>query len=166
MTPCTSASPPRRGRWVRSASSRFIWRWASRCRTTTFAWWWHTCRRQQGKRGGEMPASPRREPRASARPWLAPPARGMRIIPVLDVMNGVVVRGVAGRRSEYRPLVSRLTPSCRPEDVAAALHSHFGFTEFYVADLDAIAGHDFTCPFLTALHDRGFRVWLDAGVVD
>src|SRR5262245_16004295 len=90
----------------------------------------------------------------------------LRIVPVLDVMNGVVVRGVAGRRSDYRPLVSRLTDSCRPAEVAAALHARFGFTEFYVADLDAIAGRDFTLPFLPALHDRGFRVWLDAGVVD
>jgi phosphoribosylformimino-5-aminoimidazole carboxamide ribotide isomerase len=89
----------------------------------------------------------------------------MRIIPVLDVMNGIVVRGVAGRRSEYRPLVSRLTPSCRPGDIAAALHAHFGFTEFYVADLDAIAGRDFTFP-LSDLHERGFRMWLDAGIVD
>jgi phosphoribosylformimino-5-aminoimidazole carboxamide ribotide isomerase len=90
----------------------------------------------------------------------------LRIIPVLDVMNGVVVRGVAGRRSEYRPLVSRLTASCRPDDVAAALHGHFGFTEFYVADLDAIAGATFAGGILAALHDRGFHLWLDAGVVD
>ena len=37
-----------------------------------------------------------------------PEASRMRIIPVLDLMNGVAVRAVGGRRSEYRPLVSRL----------------------------------------------------------
>jgi phosphoribosylformimino-5-aminoimidazole carboxamide ribotide isomerase len=89
----------------------------------------------------------------------------LRIVPVLDVMNGVVVRGVAGRRSEYRPLVSRLADSCRPAEVAAALHARFGFTEFYVADLDAIAGAAPSFP-VAFLHERGFRVWLDAGVVD
>jgi hypothetical protein len=44
----------------------------------------------------------------------------MRILPVLDLMNGVVVRGVGGRRSEYRPVASRLAVSADPADVAAA----------------------------------------------
>jgi phosphoribosylformimino-5-aminoimidazole carboxamide ribotide isomerase len=90
----------------------------------------------------------------------------MRLIPVLDVLNRQVVRGIAGRRSEYRPLASRLTSSCRPDEVAAALASHFGFTEFYVADLDAIAGADVARTLITAMHERGFRLWLDAGIVD
>jgi phosphoribosylformimino-5-aminoimidazole carboxamide ribotide isomerase len=90
----------------------------------------------------------------------------MRIIPVLDLMNGVVVRAVAGRRSEYRPLVSRLTSSCRPVEVASALHAYFGCTEFYVADLDAIAGENFAGAALACLRARGFRLWLDSGVVD
>lgn len=89
----------------------------------------------------------------------------MRIIPVLDLLNGVVVRGIAGRRSEYRPLVSRLTISCRPEKVADALAAHFGFTEFYVADLEAIAGRGRPGAVIAALHARGFRLWLDAGIV-
>jgi phosphoribosylformimino-5-aminoimidazole carboxamide ribotide isomerase len=90
----------------------------------------------------------------------------LRIVPVLDLLSGVVVRGLAGRRSEYRPLVSRLTASCRPEDVAAALHAHFGFAELYLADLDAIAGGDVAQSIVAALHDHGYRLWLDAGVVD
>jgi phosphoribosylformimino-5-aminoimidazole carboxamide ribotide isomerase len=90
----------------------------------------------------------------------------MRIIPVLDLMNGVVVRGIAGRRSEYRPLVSRLTPSCFPATVADVLHVHFGITTFYLADLDAIAGGPLPRDTVSVLHDRGYRVWLDAGVTD
>lgn len=64
----------------------------------------------------------------------------MRIIPVIDVLGGVVVRGVAGRRAEYKPLVSRLTDSTEPLEVARALAERFGFGELYLADLDAIAG--------------------------
>lgn len=90
----------------------------------------------------------------------------MRIIPVLDLLNGVVVRAIAGRRSEYRPLTSRLTAACRPEDVAAALRTHFDFTEFYLADLAAIAGGDMARSVIGALHNLGYRLWLDAGVVD
>lgn len=64
----------------------------------------------------------------------------MRIIPVIDVMGGVVVRAVAGRRSKYRPLRSALTDSIDPRVVAEALGNATGAAELYVADLDAILG--------------------------
>jgi phosphoribosylformimino-5-aminoimidazole carboxamide ribotide isomerase len=64
----------------------------------------------------------------------------MRIIPVIDVKGGIVVRGIGGRRDEYRPLVGRLTNSTEPVAVATALVERFGATSLYVADLDAING--------------------------
>jgi phosphoribosylformimino-5-aminoimidazole carboxamide ribotide isomerase len=88
----------------------------------------------------------------------------MRILPVLDLKDGVVVRGLAGRRAAYRPVVSCLTSSCRPLDVARAFRDTFGFEHLYLADLDAIAGAP---PLLTTyaeLHHHGFRLWVDAGV--
>jgi HisA/HisF family protein len=92
------------------------------------------------------------------------PKTDMRIIPVLDVMHGEVVRGVGGRRDEYRPIVSRLTASSRPLDVANALASHFVCRELYVADLDAIGGTEPNWPLYAALHEQGFRLWVDAGI--
>jgi phosphoribosylformimino-5-aminoimidazole carboxamide ribotide isomerase len=88
----------------------------------------------------------------------------MPILPVLDLKHGKVVRGVAGRRDEYRPIVSTLTPSTEPRDVACALHEEFGFTEFYVADLDAIGGATPARPVFESLHACGFRLWVDAGI--
>jgi phosphoribosylformimino-5-aminoimidazole carboxamide ribotide isomerase len=88
----------------------------------------------------------------------------MHIVPVLDVMHGEVVRGVGGRRQEYRPIVSRLTPSTRPLDVTNALVSHFGSRELYVADLDAIRGGEPAWPLYSALREQGFRLWADAGI--
>jgi phosphoribosylformimino-5-aminoimidazole carboxamide ribotide isomerase len=88
----------------------------------------------------------------------------MRILPVLDVMNGEVVRGVGGRRLEYRPIVSRLTPSSRPLDVVRAIRSHFGWDEFYLADLDAILGDEPSWTIYTALRAESFRLWVDSGV--
>jgi phosphoribosylformimino-5-aminoimidazole carboxamide ribotide isomerase len=88
----------------------------------------------------------------------------MRIVPVLDVMHGKVVRGVGGRRQEYGSIVSRLTSSSRPLDVANALFSHFGFHEVYVADLDAIGGCETAWPLYSALCEQGFRLWVDAGI--
>lgn len=88
----------------------------------------------------------------------------MRILPVLDLMGGEVVRGVAGRRSEYRPVVSRLCASSRPADVARAFRAHFGLEELYLADLDAIAGGDPALTTYALLQADGFRLWIDAGV--
>src|SRR4051794_18789050 len=90
----------------------------------------------------------------------------MQILPVLDLLGGVVVRAVAGRRSEYRPLVSGLTPSTEPLAVATALRERFGWPDFYVADLDAIGGGEPAFGVFEQLHAAGFRLWLDAGVRD
>ncbi len=64
----------------------------------------------------------------------------MRIIPVIDIMGDIVVRAVAGRRTDYRPLVSTLTDSVEPAEVARALLEASGAEEIYIADLDAIGG--------------------------
>jgi phosphoribosylformimino-5-aminoimidazole carboxamide ribotide isomerase len=90
----------------------------------------------------------------------------MRIIPVLDLKAGEVVRGIAGRRHDYRPIVSRLTPSSRPMDVARAFHDHFGLTELYMADLDAIAGSPAAFETYAAIRSLDFNLWVDAGVCD
>jgi HisA/HisF family protein len=88
----------------------------------------------------------------------------MRVVGVLDVMGGQVVRGLAGRRHEYRPIVSSLTPSCQPADVARVLRARFGLEEFYLADLDAIEGGRPAWEVYAELAAEGFRLWVDAGV--
>jgi HisA/HisF family protein len=90
----------------------------------------------------------------------------MRILPVLDVMGGVVVRGVGGRRDEYRPVVSRLTSSCTPIDVARAFRDHLGCAELYLADLDAIRGAEPARELYEGLRRASFSLWVDAGVRD
>jgi phosphoribosylformimino-5-aminoimidazole carboxamide ribotide isomerase len=88
----------------------------------------------------------------------------MRIIPVLDIKNGIIVRGIGGRREEYRPLVSKLTTSCRPVDVACAFRDQLGLTGMYLADLDAIAGSPPTWKIYEEIQALGCRLWVDAGV--
>jgi phosphoribosylformimino-5-aminoimidazole carboxamide ribotide isomerase len=90
----------------------------------------------------------------------------MLILPVIDLQAGQVVHGRAGRRQEYRPLVSRLTSSSQPVDVARAFRDHFGLAELYLADLDAIAGATPGQATYAALRSQGFRLWVDAGVRD
>ncbi len=88
----------------------------------------------------------------------------MSLLPVLDLMHDQIVRGVGGRREEYRPIISKLVDSADPLAVACALHDRFGFDEFYLADLDAIRGESPDLPTYLKLHDAGFRLWIDAGL--
>ena len=88
----------------------------------------------------------------------------LQIIPVLDLLNGVVVRGVGGRRDEYRPIESVLTTSTKPMDVAFAFREKFGLTTLYVADLDGIVRREPNLQTLRELCEAGFDIWIDAGV--
>ena len=88
----------------------------------------------------------------------------MPILAVLDLQHGQIVRGIAGRRDTYRPIVSSLCGSSEPCAVARALDAQLGLREFYLADLDAIAGAPPALDIYDALHAAGHRLWVDAGV--
>jgi HisA/HisF family protein len=88
----------------------------------------------------------------------------MQIVPVIDLKQGLVVRAVAGRRAEYQPIVSQLTASARPADVAKALVARFGFSVAYVADLDAIGGAEPDWRSYEQIAAPGLSLWIDAGV--
>jgi len=88
----------------------------------------------------------------------------MRIIPVMDVKDGMVVRGVGGRREDYRPITSQLTSSSLPVDVARAFRDRLGLCEFYLADLDAIGGKEPAWTTYEGIQSLGCRLWVDAGV--
>lgn len=90
----------------------------------------------------------------------------MRIIPVLDLQGGVVVRGVAGKRDDYRPVESVLTDSAAPLDVAGAIRDRLSCTQFYIADLDAIEADRPQRNILNELCAAGFQLMVDAGLRD
>ena len=90
----------------------------------------------------------------------------MKIIPVIDVLGGMVVHAVRGRRKEYQPLKSNLCASTDPVDVAAALKA-LGFGELYVADLDAITGGQANFSIFKNIADKtGLELMVDAGIDD
>jgi phosphoribosylformimino-5-aminoimidazole carboxamide ribotide isomerase len=88
----------------------------------------------------------------------------MQIIPVLDLLGSRVVRGVAGRRDQYGPLVSRLVEGCDPLAVAQAIRNAFDLRQFYVADLDAILFRQPNRSILRQLAAEGFSLVVDAGI--
>ncbi len=62
----------------------------------------------------------------------------MRIIPVIDILNGIAVGAVRGERKKYKPLKSEITNITDPASLLEFYKNYFGFEEFYVADLDGI----------------------------
>ncbi len=89
----------------------------------------------------------------------------MRVVPVLDVLDGRVVRARGGARQGYRPEPSRLADGHDPVPWAVAMAAAAGHPALYVADLDAVAGRrPPDAALLAALRDAGAEVWLDAGV--
>jgi phosphoribosylformimino-5-aminoimidazole carboxamide ribotide isomerase len=92
----------------------------------------------------------------------------MQVIPVLDLLDGHVVRAVRGERSAYRPIQSRLAPTSDPLAVARALLEASGAPTLYIADLGAILQRGAHASTLAALRAAlpGVELWLDAGFAD
>lgn len=89
----------------------------------------------------------------------------MKIIPVIDLLHGRVVRAIRGQRSAYRPWHSPLCPTADPHDLLDVLHRQHGFRTVYVADLDAILGQASHADLLYRLAAAfpALELWLDAG---
>ena len=92
----------------------------------------------------------------------------MEIIPVIDLKGGVVVRARMGRRDQYRPIETPLSPTSDPVDVARGLMSVHPFAALYVADLDAILGRGDNCAALTRVKAAfpHLTLWVDNGIAD
>jgi phosphoribosylformimino-5-aminoimidazole carboxamide ribotide isomerase len=90
----------------------------------------------------------------------------MKVIPVIDILGGIVVHAVGGNRATYKPIASCLTDSTKPVEVASAIRDAYGLSEIYVADLDAIEGRSPALDTLLRLGDLDFLVWCDGGVRD
>jgi phosphoribosylformimino-5-aminoimidazole carboxamide ribotide isomerase len=91
--------------------------------------------------------------------------KGLELIPVLDLMGGVVVHARRGQRAAYRPIETPLCAGSNPLDIAAALLDLAPFHTLYVADLDAIRGtgeHGSTIARIAARFP-GIEIWVDAG---
>jgi phosphoribosylformimino-5-aminoimidazole carboxamide ribotide isomerase len=94
----------------------------------------------------------------------------MRIIPVIDIRNGAVVRAIAGRRDDYLPLQSPLTTpagqSAEPIPVARGLMALYPFDRLYIADLDAIEGRRDNRDAIRAIGAcfPSLELWVDSGV--
>jgi phosphoribosylformimino-5-aminoimidazole carboxamide ribotide isomerase len=94
--------------------------------------------------------------------------RALRIIPVLDLKGGEVVRAQMGQRDSYKPIVTPLSASSDAVAVAEGLRTLFPFPTFYIADLDAIEGREPNTAALARLRAMpdAPEFWVDAGIAD
>jgi HisA/HisF family protein len=92
----------------------------------------------------------------------------MRVIPVVDLMRGEVVRALLGDRASYRPIESPLSPTSDPVDVVRGFLTVFPFRTLYVADLDAIqgAGDNFRALRRIRAMFPSLRMWIDIGATN
>jgi phosphoribosylformimino-5-aminoimidazole carboxamide ribotide isomerase len=90
----------------------------------------------------------------------------MKVIPVIDVLNGVAVHGIRGERERYQPLKSTLCASADPLDFALTFES-LGFTSLYLADLDAILGKSANFNvYSQIMTETGLDLMVDAGIAE
>lgn len=93
---------------------------------------------------------------------------GFNLIPVIDLKDGMVVHAREGRREEYRPVRSRLSPGAEPSKVVEALLDLHPFRALYVADLDAIQHRGGNMESIRTIHRQfpGLELWADTGIGD
>jgi phosphoribosylformimino-5-aminoimidazole carboxamide ribotide isomerase len=91
----------------------------------------------------------------------------MKVIPVIDVLNGIAVHGIRGERKRYQPLKSVLCKSAdHPLDIASAFAS-LGFSSLYLADLDAILKNSANFGiYRQIITHTGLDLMVDAGISD
>ena len=90
----------------------------------------------------------------------------MKIIPVIDVLNGIVVHGIRGERKHYHALKSVLCNSVNPLEIASAFES-LGFSGLYIADLDAIQGKPANYKiYRNIISETALGLMVDAGISD
>lgn len=92
----------------------------------------------------------------------------MRVIPVIDLKNGLVVHAKLGQRQSYSPIHSNLCQSPLIEDVLAAYLTLYPFKIIYIADLDAIIEHKPQTSLIRSVLSEhpDLTFWIDSGFLD
>jgi phosphoribosylformimino-5-aminoimidazole carboxamide ribotide isomerase len=89
----------------------------------------------------------------------------VKVIPVIDLKNGVVVHAKYGERENYQPIKSVLTKSSDIYSVLNGFLKLHAFDTFYIADLNAITGQGIQTDLIEKVlhHFSTITFWVDAG---
>ena len=89
----------------------------------------------------------------------------MKVIPVIDYLQGSVVSAELGNRDHYSPITSRICPSSDITDVLTSILSVHTFNTIYIADLDCIHNNQIDkalWPDICSQYPH-IEFWLDIG---
>ncbi|RJX16526.1 hypothetical protein CW703_00315 [Candidatus Bathyarchaeota archaeon] len=87
----------------------------------------------------------------------------MKVIPVMDILNGIVVHAMMGEREKYKPIKSCICSNANPLKVASTFKK-LGFKSLYIADLDAITGKKPNLQLLKRIAEKtGLKLMVDCG---
>ncbi len=90
----------------------------------------------------------------------------MKLLPVLDLLEGRAVRAMGGIRQDYQPLrVSGCRSAC-PLEISRVLRDRYELDEWYVADLDGIVHRRWNLGVLQELRTSGLSLRIDWGLSD
>jgi phosphoribosylformimino-5-aminoimidazole carboxamide ribotide isomerase len=93
----------------------------------------------------------------------------LHIVPVIDLLDGVVVHAKKGLRAHYQAISSSLTHSSAPIDIVKAFMDIYPFETLYIADLNAIQHIGLANQEAIDAIQNAFpslKLWLDAGVTN
>lgn len=90
----------------------------------------------------------------------------LEIIPVIDLLNGVVVHAKQGMRHLYQPLQSRIVEQTDVTTMCKTFISHYGLNRIYIADLNAINNSGCHTEIINPLFNTmpQIEIWLDGGL--
>lgn len=90
----------------------------------------------------------------------------MDLIPVIDLMDGLVVHAKRGDRVNYRPIQSQLCASSAPHEIINSLLELYPFKRLYIADINAIQGRGDHAEVVNTIkrHYPMIEIWLDAAI--
>ena len=89
----------------------------------------------------------------------------MKIIPVIDLKDGVVVHAQQGMRAKYQPICTQLCQSSDIYQVIQAFLGIYNFDTMYIADLNAITqegNHEYLISEVLAFFPQ-IVFWIDSG---
>ena len=89
----------------------------------------------------------------------------MKIIPVIDLKDGVVVQAREGNRDQYRPIKTDLCKSSDVFEIIQAFVTTYHFDTVYIADINAITqqGNHHGLINKVLAHFPDLRFWIDSG---
>ncbi len=89
----------------------------------------------------------------------------MKIIPVIDIKNGLVVSALQGKRETYQPIKSTLCFSNSIQEVINGFLSIYPFNIVYIADLNAITNTGSNHKLINHVISKhpGIEFWIDDG---